>query len=70
MVKDNDSPTRIYKKTKVVKNGGALSGIYGLGLIGALVYYVQIADTFWMGALGIIKSLVWPAFLVHKLLGL
>lgn len=44
--------------------------VYFLGFIGAAVYYVQSATGFWMGVLGILKALVWPAFLVYKLLGL
>lgn len=43
--------------------------IYGLGFIGAAVYYIQGADTFWAGAIGLVKAAVWPAFLVYKLLG-
>jgi len=45
--------------------GGA---IYGLGLIGAAVYYISAADSFWMGVLGLLKALVWPAFVVYELL--
>lgn len=41
---------------------------YGLGAIGAAVYYVSIANTFWMGVLGVLKAVVWPAFLVYELL--
>jgi len=44
--------------------------IYGLGLIGAAVFYIQAAATFWGGVLGILKAIVWPAFLVYKLLGM
>ena len=47
--------------------GGA---IYGLGFVGAAVFYVQHADNFWAGVIGLLKALVWPAFLVYKLLGL
>jgi len=42
---------------------------YGLAFIGAAIYYIQQATTFWMGVLGILKALVWPALLVYKLLG-
>jgi hypothetical protein len=42
--------------------------IYGLGFIGALVYYISTATGFWMGVLGVLKALVWPAFLVFGLL--
>lgn len=55
------------EKVKVVKEGGA-GAVYGLGIIGALVYFIQAADGFWMGVLGILKALVWPAFFVYELL--
>jgi hypothetical protein len=50
--------------------GGAADAVYGLGLIGALVYYLQHAHGFWAVVLGILKALVWPAFLVYHLLKL
>jgi hypothetical protein len=49
--------------------GGAGGGaVYGLGLIGALVYYIQTATSFWDGIYGVFQALVWPAFLVYGLL--
>ena len=51
------------------RSGGG-DAVYGLGLIGALVYYISIADGFWSGVLGILKALVWPAFLIYELLKL
>lgn len=48
--------------------GGGGGFAWFLGFIGALVYYLQQADTFWAGVLGILKALVWPAFLVYALL--
>lgn len=51
------------------RTGGAASGgIYGLAFIGALIYFIQNADTFWMGVLGVLKAIVWPAILVYKML--
>lgn len=44
------------------------SFMYFLGFIGALVYYIQNAASFWEGLLGILKALFWPAFLVYKVL--
>jgi hypothetical protein len=45
--------------------GGAPSGaVYGLGFIGAAVYFISHAAGFWMGVLGFLKAIVWPAFLV------
>ena len=42
--------------------------VYCLGLVGAVIYYVSTANGFWMGALGILKAIVWPGFLVYELL--
>lgn len=61
---------------KIVKNqcsyncGACQSGgaIYGLGFIGSAVYYLSTATSFWIGVLGILKAVVWPAFLVFELL--
>lgn len=49
------------------KSGGA---VYGLGFIGAAIYYLTHAETFWMGVIGILKAIVWPAFVVYKALGI
>jgi len=49
-------------------NGGACGGaVYGLGFIGAVIYFVSGAVGFWAGVLGVLKALVWPAFLVYEL---
>jgi hypothetical protein len=54
-------------KCKVYACGKGCSGaIYGLGFIGAAIYYISHATSFWMGVLGILKALVWPAFLVFE----
>ena len=42
--------------------------VYGLGFLGAVIYYVSTAPSFWAGVLGILKALVWPAFLVYEVL--
>ena len=59
---------RIKKEKCTSTCGHGCGGVYGLGLIGAIVYYVSTATTFWMGALGILKAIVWPAFMVYELL--
>ena len=57
------------KKHKMYKtSAGAGGGIYCLGFIGAVVYYIGVATSFWVGVLGVLKAFVWPAFLVHGLL--
>jgi len=40
--------------------------VYGLGFIGAAIYYISQATTFWVGVLGVLNALVWPAFLVYE----
>ena len=48
-------------------NSAPNGAIYGLGFIGAAVYFISGATTFWIGVLGFLKALVWPAFLVYEL---
>jgi len=50
----------------VYRHGG--DAVYGLGLIGAAVYYIQHATTFTMGLLGVLKAIVWPAIVLYNLL--
>lgn len=49
-------------------NDGMAGLAYVLGVIGAIAYYASTASSFWMGVLGILKALVWPAFLVFELM--
>lgn len=42
--------------------------VYGLGLIGSLVYFIQHTSGFWPIVLGILKAFVWPALLAYKFL--
>ncbi|MFC1663007.1 hypothetical protein ACFL04_02445 [Patescibacteria group bacterium] len=43
------------------------SAIYGMGFVGAAIYYISEATTFWVGVFGVIKAIVWPAFLVFHM---
>ncbi len=52
----------------MAKDVHSSSAVYGLGLIGAAIYFISQASTFWMGVLGFLKALVWPAFLVYEAL--
>jgi hypothetical protein len=55
-------------KSRAGGRAGAGGAVYGLGLIGALVFYIQHAHGFWGVVLGILKAIVWPAFLVYDAL--
>lgn len=48
-------------------NSGHGGAVYGLGLIGALIYYFQHATTFGDVIFGILKAIVWPAFVVFRI---
>lgn len=67
MADDKNSKEHEHHWKKGMK-GGALGGLYFLGFIGAAVYYISVAATFWLGVLGFLKAIVWPAFLVYNLL--
>ena len=56
------------QRKNAMKNQGVSGSVYGLGMIGALVYFIGHATTFWEGVLGFLKALVWPAILIYKLL--
>ncbi len=47
-------------------SAGGGNAVYGLGLIGALVFFWQQADSFSQYLLAILKAVVWPAFLVYE----
>jgi hypothetical protein len=61
-------PTEQEGKKIIMKYGGGSSDtVYGLGLIGAWVFYIGRASTFQQGVVGFFKGLFWPAFLVYEL---
>lgn len=47
---------------------GQSGAIYGLGVVGALFYFLQNATTFGLVLMGIGKAFFWPAILMFKLL--
>jgi hypothetical protein len=53
---------------KEMQQSAPSGAVYGLGLIGAAIYFIMQATGFWAGVLGILKAIVWPAFLVFDAL--
>jgi hypothetical protein len=49
-----------------IKGTSPSGAVYGFGLIGAAIYFISQATSFWLGVLGFLKALVWPAFLVYE----
>lgn len=56
------------RRSRVIYRGGSSNAVYGLGLIGAWVYYIGSATTLVDGLIGFLKGIVWPAFMVYDLL--
>ena len=55
-------------KEKIIYHNTSSNAVYGLGFIGAVIYYIMQATGFWMGVVGFLKAIVWPAFLVYEAL--
>lgn len=51
---------------KIIHKNTSSNAVYFFGMIGAAVYYISAATGFWMGVVGVLKALVWPAFLVYE----
>jgi hypothetical protein len=58
---------REMQKPNVVVHGGSSDSVYGLGFIGALVYFIGQAKDFREGVIGFFKAIVWPAILVYEI---
>jgi hypothetical protein len=57
------------ESARMQSSGPGGGGVYGLGLIGAAVYYWRQADEgFGPHALALGRALVWPAFVVYDVL--
>lgn len=72
-MKNSDESTECCKEKMIFKrhhchNHGGSGAIYGLGVIGALFYFLKGATTFGAVMMGIGKSVFWPAILMFKLL--
>jgi len=46
------------------------SSLYFFGFLGTAIYFISTASGFWIGVLGFLKALVWPAILAYELLKL
>jgi len=53
------------KSVKVINKSGPWGFTLFLGFIGALIYFVNLADGFWEVILAFLKACVWPVFVVY-----
>ena len=58
----------VEQKREVKRAGGSGDAVYGMGMVGAWVYYIGRAGTWGERGVGFLKGLVWPAFLVYEAL--
>lgn len=49
-------------------HSGGGDGVYFFGFIGAAIFFIGQATTFWMGVLGFLKAIIWPVFMVYEAL--
>lgn len=56
------------KNKKAAASHGTSGALFFFGFVGSLVYWMQAANDFGAVLTGILKSLVWPAYIVYKLL--
>jgi hypothetical protein len=56
------------EKVNVRVQGGSSGAVYGLGMIGASIFYISRATTPQEKAIGFLKALVWPVYLVKGVL--
>ncbi len=52
------------------RNNGVFGGIYGLAFLGAAIYWIAHATSFWTGVLGLLKAIVWPVLVMYRALEL
>ncbi len=60
----------MYTEFSKMKNQAGSGAIYGLGVIGAAVYFIQHATSLSSGIIGLIEAVFWPAVIVYKALEL
>lgn len=51
---------------KDIQGGAPAGAFYGVGFVGAAIYFISHATGFWMGVIGFLKAMVWPAFFVYE----
>lgn len=44
---------------------GTPEAIYGLGILGAWVWFWKVADGFWEHVWAIVQGIFWPAYMVY-----
>lgn len=65
----NAKPSKM-RRGKPAGNAGPTGYIFFMGWVGAVIYFVGQVDGFWPIILAVLKSFVWPAYVLYHVLGL
>jgi hypothetical protein len=47
-------------------HSGGGDGVYFFGFVGAAIFFIGQATTFWTGVLGFLKAIIWPVYFVYE----
>ena len=53
-----------------MKNNTGSGVLYAFGMFGALLYFIQHANSFIDGVLGVFQAIFWPGVITYKVLEL
>ena len=67
---DEQNNTHEHRGSKGGNSAGMCGGVYGMAFVGAAIYFIQHAQSFWGGVLGFFEAVVWPAVVMYKVLDL
>lgn len=56
-------------KKKAVIDNSQWGYIFFVAYIGAVIYFIERNEGFWGGVLAFLQAAVWPAYLMHAVLG-
>lgn len=69
-MESEDTCTKHGGRNRAVADNGPFGAIYGMSFIGAAFYFIGHASTFWLGVLGFLKAVFWPAVVMYAILDL
>ena len=56
-------------RTRVIERAGPWGFVFLLAYIGAAIYFVSVSDgSFWGVVLGLLQAIVWPVYVVYRVL--
>ncbi len=56
-----------HKEVMKLKGNASGGAFYGIGFIGALIYFLQHATSFVDGVVGVVMAIFWPGVFAYKI---